>query len=275
MKRIDIKRIDSATLKWIAIITMLIDHIGAGLILYYLKDLNIQIDVLHKTLPWEEFQIEYQKILTLFARWKMVYQVTRSIGRVAFPIFCYMIATGFLKTRNVWKYLLRLSVFCIVSEIPFDLAFSHVIFDWESQNVFFTLTFGLLAIIVIQMIVDKVQLLYLRYPLTLITIVVSVLVAELLHTDYAGCGVLIIIFMYLFYSMPVYRLLSVSAVLLYMIVSGKALWLEAFAVIGLLLTYCYNGEKGKKFPKMFFYLFYPVHLLLIAGICFILYGFVS
>ena len=97
-------RLNSYQLKCIAIITMLIDHIGAVL---------------------------FPENLVL-----------RYIGRISFPIFCFLLAEGFYHTKNVKKYMMRLAVFAVLSEIPYDLAFRNTYIEFTRQNVFFTLLIG-------------------------------------------------------------------------------------------------------------------------------------
>ena len=137
------REITGAALKWIAIITMLIDHIGAACVE-----------------PWifGEFGTYPETIWGINA-WTF-YEILRSIGRIAFPIFIFLMVEGFFYTRNRKKYAIRLGLFCLISEIPFDLAFqpqdleiwkylSHldrVNFSYTSQNVFFTLFIGFLTI---------------------------------------------------------------------------------------------------------------------------------
>ena len=104
--------LNSFTLKIIAIITMIIDHIG------------------YVFLP----------VGTAY------YDIARAIGRISFPIFCFLIVQGFFHTRSHINYLIRLLIFALLSEIPFDLAFHKTLFYWNSQNVFITLALGLFAI---------------------------------------------------------------------------------------------------------------------------------
>lgn len=75
------------------------------------------------------------------------YSILRAFGRTAFLLFAFMIAEGFIHTHNIRRYGIRLLIFCFVSEIPFDLAFSHRWFAPGSQNVFFTLFLGLMALL--------------------------------------------------------------------------------------------------------------------------------
>ncbi len=137
------KEITGAVLKWIAIVTMLIDHIGAA----YVE-------------PWifGEFGTSPDTIWGINA-WTF-YEILRSIGRIAFPIFIFLMVEGFFYTRNRKKYAIRLGLFCLISEIPFDLAFQpqdleiwkylrhldRINFSYTYQNVFFTLFIGFLTI---------------------------------------------------------------------------------------------------------------------------------
>ena len=112
------KGISAATLKWIALITMTIDHFAASGLFS---------------------QLAYGMV-----GWRLadqLYMLLRIIGRLAFPIYCFLLAEGFRHTRSRERYALRLGLFALISEIPFDLAACHVVWDWNDQNVFFTLLF--------------------------------------------------------------------------------------------------------------------------------------
>ena len=145
------KEITGATLKWIAIITMLIDHIGAAILEPYMGG---------------EFGPMPAKVLGLNP---MIWDfIIRGIGRVAFPIFIFLMVEGFFYTRNRKKYAIRLGLFCLISEIPFNLGFHPqdmeiysdlprlkiIDFDYTYQNVFFTLFIGFLTIWVMKVVSD-------------------------------------------------------------------------------------------------------------------------
>lgn len=211
-----------STLKWIAIVSMLIDHIGAVLIG---KNLN-------------SYTLEFSGMMG-------IYNICRIIGRISFPIFCFLLVEGFCHTSNVRKYMKRLLLFAILSEIPFDLAFYGRIAALGGQNVFFTLFLGLLALAVMQ------QMKY-RRDMIWIPIVLSGLAAWFLRTDYDYFGVLLIIVFYLFRENSFRRNL-VAGVL--------CLWQPA-SLLALTPIQCYNGRRGGKL-KYLFYIFYPGHLLIL------------
>ena len=149
------KGITGSTLKIIAIITMFIDHVGAALFERYMSDVLMpygpeycEAAVTSKA-PWLWADwmgdINVVQIIDLFLR---------ATGRIAFPIFCFLLVEGFLHTRNVKKYLTRLFIFALVSDVPFDLAFFGKI-GFDHQNVFFTLFLGVMALACIDYVRHK------------------------------------------------------------------------------------------------------------------------
>ena len=110
---------------------MLLDHIGVLLIGY---------GILMEMMPEQK---EY-------ASWYLLYCILRIIGRVAFPIYAFLLTEGFFHTRDWKKYAVRLGVFALISEIPFDLLAWQQPVDWRTQNVFFTLFLGLLMLKVLE-----------------------------------------------------------------------------------------------------------------------------
>lgn len=125
------KGISGSTLKLVAIGTMLIDHTAASVLERILYSGN-----------------NYSNTLNI------IYVIMREIGRLAFPIFCFLLVEGIVHTHNKWKYAMRLAAFALISEIPFDLAFYGKPFFFGNQNVFFTLLIGLFVMIGFGMVRD-------------------------------------------------------------------------------------------------------------------------
>lgn len=223
-----------STLKWMAIIIMFVDHIGASL-------LEVFVLNYYGVSPLAGYPID-----NLYF-WYEVDFILRRIGRLAFPIFCFLLVEGALHTRSPKKYLLRLAAFALVSEIPFDLALHAEPFYWGAQNVFFTLLAGLLVIQIFQ-----------RYPgegwKGMLALAVLGTAAELCGTDYGAVGVAVIVVMYLlrdrFWAASI-----LSLVLLVLLARIEIYSIPAFLALAL-----YNGKRGHQ-SKYFFYVFYPVHLL--------------
>lgn len=196
-------------LKILAMITMLIDHIGA----------------------------------VLFPQ----YVVLRIIGRLAFPIYCFLLVEGAIYTKNIEKYSARLLLFALISEIPFDLAFYGRPVSWLHQNVFFTLFLGLLGIVIIQ-----------KWNKVWFLCVLTMLVAEFVRTDYGAMGVLFILLFYFIYDKKIYKMFAFGAVTA-VSYAGTVQMYSLFSIVPMLL---YNGKRGKNI-KYFFYVFYPLHLLVL------------
>lgn len=176
--------------------------------------------------------------------------VLRIIGRLAFPIFAFLVAEGMLHTSNWKKYLLRLFVFAIISEIPFDLITSGKVIDWSNQNVMFTLFLGAVAIAAVR---TKENLGYLGAVLV-------VFLGYLCCVDYGLFGVLLILFIYILNIEDV-RWGSCVIAVWCLCFGGMEYW----GMLSCLFLLKYNKERGWNSPalKYGFYAFYPVHLLIL------------
>ena len=130
--------ISSAMLKNIAVVTMLIDHIGAVIVARLLVRNGLYEAMVN--------QEAYTAWMGQNGGMYGIYMAMRIIGRLAFPIYCFLLVEGFYHTRSRAKYAGRLFLFALLSEVPFDLAFSRRMWDFSSSNVFITLLFGLLVI---------------------------------------------------------------------------------------------------------------------------------
>ena len=195
-------------LKTIACITMLVDHIGASCIEAGILTPGLDAGTLS------------QDTLSAYPLYRLD-MVLRFTGRLAFPLFCFLLVEGFVHTHNVKGYLGRLVLFGLLSEVPFDLAFFRTPFDFSAQNVYWTLALAA-------------------------------------NTDYNASGVIIICALYLTRTNRKWQCLA--GALLFMF--------ELTAPLAFVLVWFYNGQRGACSPlqKKAFYWFYPVHLLVLAGI---------
>jgi len=242
----------------IAVVTMLVDHIGVILF------------------SWQpEFALQL-----------------RMVGRLAFPIFCFLIAEGYIRTRDVPKYAFRLLLLALLSEIPYDMfvnlnSHSLIFIDYNAQNVFFALLLGLLAVWAIDV---KTKL---HRPAEGWTIaVVCMLAAALIRADYSMFGVAWMVVFFVFrgkHSKLIAGFLIVLAVRYILALVGFHLgdmligrefiiaprsWQVEWAQINLIaglalpLIFLYNGRKGynSKWVQWGFYAFYPLHMVILLAI---------
>ena len=230
--------LSGSTIKMIGIIAMLIDHVGLAL-------------VGRLMLAGYTHQLSG------------IYSVMRAVGRLGFPIFCFLLVEGFEKTRNKTKYAVRLGLFALISEIPFDLAFSAKVLEFDNQNVYFTLFLGLLTLCVFNFIKQQNFPRALAALLDLAALTVFMLAAYFLRTDYAYTGVLTITVMYVLWLFKPGAFAGGCAVL------SLLAYNELPAFFALLPVTVYNGKRGWKL-KYFFYAFYPVHLFLLWFIAYLL-----
>lgn len=216
------QRLDGTVLKLIACLSMFIDHLGA---------------------------VCFSGMMGF-----------RIIGRLAFPIYCFLLVEGAVHTRNMKKYILRMGIFALISEVPFDLAFYHRLVYMGHQNVFFTLGLGLLAIWFLEHPIEQLDIPDVLYKL--LVIIAAGLIAEFFNTDYGFTGIAVICIFYYLRGQPQLKY-SIAAILL-AAVGG----VEVYAVLALIPILLYNGQRGRqtKVMQYGFYIFYPTHLLLIAAL---------
>lgn len=213
------KTLSQEGLKTIACVTMLLDHVGA---------------------------VFFPQILWL-----------RVIGRMAFPIYCFLLAEGAHHTKNPGKYALRLFMGLVLAEIPYDLALYGTI-SFAHQSVMFTL---LLAFLSIQ------STRYFSGPMRLIGLI-PIIAAELLHTDYGAMGVLTAVLFYITRNMEEKRLLQTVGLLALGLSVISTSFIQPLAILAMIPISLYSGKKTthSKALQWGFYLFYPVHLLVLLMI---------
>lgn len=212
------------------------------------------------------------------------------IGRIAFPIFAFMIVEGYFHTHNIRKYLLRLLVFAIISEVPFNLMYGGQAFYPYHQNVIWTLLMGLLIILAIEKVKTKKKL-WLTILVSVILTLVGVIVGFVTMVDYYGTGVFTVLIFYFFrigenrkrwwcYLGQLILLGWVNLELLgglYYPVTIAGVNLEilqqGFAMFALIPIWLYVGRQGfhNKVFQYICYAFYPVHMLILGLIMILSY----
>lgn len=191
-----------------------------------------------------------------------IYEIGRMwIGRVAFPIFCFLLVEGFQKTGCRKRYGLRLLLFAFLSEIPFDLFRYGKVFSMEGCNVFFTLFLGFLLMAVTSCVAESEAGEARKAVYRLLALLLAVGAAYLIHSDYSFYGVISIYILYMFRYQRRQQLMMGALSFLY-----EPTALAAFVPIAF-----YHGRRGLK-VKYFFYLFYPIHLLVLYLVSQLLQG---
>lgn len=182
-----------------------------------------------------------------------IYWVMRGVGRLAFPIFCFFIAKGFVYTRSRGRYALRLALFALLSEIPFDLAVSGTVADLSHQSVYLTLLLGLLGLWGYELLAKRgITVAAALAPLA------CALAAHLLYADYGAGGVLLIFVMHLCATNKIWQGVGVTFVMWGLAQAYHPI--QMLGVLGWALCLGYNGQQGPR-AKYAIYAFYPLHLL--------------
>ena len=210
------------------------------------------------------------------------------IGRLAFPIFAFQISEGYIHTKNVWKYMLRLFIFALISQVPFAMFVSLVTgggtwtnYIFTHLNIFFTLLLGLVSIYAY----DKTE----RKRNAVLYVFAVALIGEIINVDYGFFGVIMIV---LFYALREKKALM-SFSFIGLVAANLALTIYDFllnhypnemglaffryleagvfnrviisavcTMLSVVVINLYNGKKGRDL-KQILYFFYPVHLVLI------------
>ena len=203
------KCLSQEMLKIIACLAMVIDHIGVVL------------------LPWIGFRI---------------------IGRVAFPLYCFLLCQGAEHCRSPFRYGVRLALCALLAEIPYDLLFYGGI-DWTHCNTMVTLLLSLPVAVAIKR-EAKIWL-----PLGII----SVLVAELIGADYGGFGILMV----MLFALPAKSETRLLTMALLCLATGEVI--QLFALLSFVPIVLYSGRKATNSTVLQwgFYLFYPAHMMIL------------
>lgn len=219
-------------LKLIALITMTIDHIG----------FNYNIDIL------------------------------RFIGRMAFPIYAFLLVNGLKHTHSKTKYLLNIFIFIIISEIPFDLFISSKLIDMSHNSIFITLFIGLLLIILLDYLKSKIKgkdklnkLVF--FSIAFSFIVLFSLLNVVVHGDYGFRGIMLIGLLYLIDDFKDKRILYLILLFisLSILVIDTSTYVKKGVYFSSIFIFFYNDKKVSinKYLKYIFYLYYPIHMFIL------------
>ena len=223
-------RTNGFILKIIAIVTMVIDHFTAA------------------------FELSMPE---------NIYHLGRNIGRTSFPLFAYMIAVGYMHTKNKRNYLLRLVGVGLISEGLFDYLLFDKFFVMSYNNIFFTLALGLLALIISGYVRENIKNLYVAALVEYAVVFQIGYLAQFCHTDYGFYGV------FLIYTFYIYLRSKSKITLLLPMLFGMIQ--TPYVLPAYLLIYLDDGTQGRHLSKYITYLFYPAHIL----VAILLRGFVG
>ena len=269
--------LNNAVIKNIAYLTMLTDHFFA---------------IVFTEIMWRQSMAGYDTNLM-----NQAYSAGRAVGRIAFVLFAYLTTEGFRHTKSKSKYLLRLGMFAIVSEVPFDLAFSGQVIDYSSQNIFFTLFISVLVLTVWEWAGGNIRRLYRTRVRRDVywhvcvgsfrmmqsgAVLLGCGAAQFLRADYKYMGVLLIFTFYIMRNQsPFIKIVPAACVMflgtwsinmLRYAEDYTAAYLfrfsmrELYGLFAFIPIALYDGTKGRQLPKAVCYGFYPVHLLVLYGI---------
>lgn len=238
----------SFKIKCIAVLSMIIDHYAAIMILGV---------------------VGFKNMATLSLSEQIQYTLMRGIGRIAFPIFAFLIVEGFVKTKDRKKYALRMLAFAIISTPTYNIAFGNA-FIYMSKfviafifgNVMWTFLLGILMMMVLDKVENtQVQTIF-KYISYIAIILIFAFIAETIKCDRKGLGIFSIALFYLFRDSRVKQIIS----------GFLTFFLQGpFSYLGFIPILFYNGQRGKDM-RYFFYIFYPLHLLVFAFLRWYLYG---
>ncbi len=213
------------SLKILALVTMIIDHIGA---------------------------IFFPNVLWL-----------RYVGRLAMPIYAFLLVQGYRHTRNYSRYVIRMTVFALLSELPYDFLFRGTWLEFGNQNVLFTLLCALLVMKALDASAKSRNIFLFIIALALIWL------PYFLNFDYGVYGVLMVLCFFLFQK---YR--GIDAIAFSGLTYGKYTYdgneIQLWAIAASIPVLLYNGKRGPLSLKYFFYIAYPAHLFLLIGVRFVL-----
>lgn len=237
--------ISSSTIKVIAIVAMTLDHI-AWLIFDYM--ISIRGMDSYPAFPDRYSAMAYRTLyIHSFA--------CHIIGRIAFPLFVFLLVEGIHNTKSFIKYLTTILAFAFIAEIPFNLIYARQYFCFDKQNTLFTLVLCMIAVYALNKLNKK-------WYFAIMIVTVCAVLAHFLNVDYGFKAVVIACIMELLYNK---KSIGFSLACAFMAIFNP--W-ELCGLLALPLIILYNGERGIRL-KYTFYIYYPVHMAVIYMVWFI------
>ena len=221
--------LSGSAIKLLALFAMLVDHTAKRILVNY---------------PW--FVEPLYRLGSTDVSW---YVLCESFGRIAFPLFCFLLVEGFVHTHDRRAYAVRLLIFALVSEPIFDLCRSLTPFDMSYQNVFFTLFLSYLGLLALEELRD-------RPALQAVCVIGLALIAMGSMCDYGPRGYAMVLILYVLRREPLVKTALGCCVM-------TSTWRAGLAFIPINF---YDGSRGfirGRVLKYAFYAFYPLHLLVL------------
>lgn len=243
--------LSSFGLKRVAMASMVIDHIGSFLLRAMMDPYRVDgMLVVNQESPSP-------------LRWLMLgWEVCDILGAIAFPIFCFLVAEGFLHTRDRLRYGRQMLWFALLSEIPYNLAHYQTGFSLRLQNVMFTLACAILTLLLISKAEERwAEQKVVRWGMTAAAVAAGMVMAFLIRGEYVFLGPLAAALVYLLRNRGRLRIAGLAPLLI----------VSPWTALSVPFLLCYNGQRGKG-SKWFFYLFYPAHFLVFAALAAVIRG---
>ena len=246
--------LSSFALKILAVVCMTFDHIGT---LYFTSAIK------HLHIPGIGSIAYPTNVYSL---------VLRGIGRIAFPLFVFLLVEGFCHTKNKARYMIRLGIFAFLSEIPFDIFTFKKIICFTEQNVMFTLFICFAMLWVLESanmcrfnypakLVKKIGMIKLTYAVEFLTVVTAFAAAWLSKCSYSYGGVFLALAFYALRGSKGMCFVANAFFNIGLYANFALQWTGCLSAVPIAL---YNGKPGKMRLKYFFYVYYPVHLVVLV-----------
>ena len=262
--------IPASTLKWIAMLTMLLQNINLVIIDRKMDVENIGKAATNTIWKFQDrfdpgWRLQANKIYMdgindFFAKNSNTYTfylIITVIGCIALPLLCFLLVEGYLKSERKRYAVMELGVVAMLSEIPFDLAMSGKVYDYMSQNLFFGLFIGTVTVALIDMswkrFIDSKAL---KYLLTVVIALAGMAFGIFGMSYYLCFPVLMMVCMYIFHDKKLFS----SAIGCFSLTYLSYYYICSF--LALIPIHLYNGKPGRKMGYVLF-IFYPLHLLIL------------